>query len=250
MTMSTISTVSNSLPKFLSLEIAKRMEDKLSIVRMEPQIICHMGQIDIELLGTRYPRAKHFSSNPHLIAKGLKKTFFNLIGRPCFEAVTEKADLIWSNLELQDDENPEALIKKWRELLKTDALLMFSYMGPDTGKEIKNYFDGKDLKSVRSPWDMHDVGDALLKAGFCEPVMDMEYITLDYETLDLLIADAFDLGLLNTRTPKRSDLPQDLPLKITLEVVYGHAWSPTQDLSKAEGGVATISPDQIVRVKR
>ncbi len=149
MTMSTISTVSNSLPKFLSLEIAKRMEDKLSIVRMEPQIICHMGQIDIELLGTRYPRAKHCSSNPRLIARGLKKTFFNLINRPSFEAVTDKADLIWSNLELQDDENPEALIKKWRELLKTDALLMFSYMGPDTGKEITKYFDGKDLKGVK-----------------------------------------------------------------------------------------------------
>ena len=250
MTMPTISTVSNSLPKFLSLEIAKRMEDKLSIVRMEPQIICHMGQIDIELLGTRYPRAKHFSSNPHWIARGLKKTFFNLINRPSFEVVTDKADLIWSNLELQDDENPEALIKKWRELLKADALLMFSYMGPDTGKEITKYFDSNDLKSVQSPWDMHDVGDALLRAGFCEPVMDMEYITLDYETLDLLIADAFDLGLLNTKNPKRSDLPQDLPLKITLEVVYGHAWTPTQDLSKSEGGVATISPDQIVRAKR
>ena len=112
------------------------------------------------------------------------------------------------------------------------------------------YFDGKDLKSVQSPWDMHDVGDALLKAGFCEPVMDMEYITLDYETLDLLMADAFDLGLLNTKNPKRSDWPQDLPLKITLEVVYGHAWTPTHDLSKAEAGIATISPEQIVRAKR
>ena len=250
MAMPTISTVSNALPKFLSLEIAKRMEDKLSIVRMEPQIICHLGQLDLGLLGTRYPKAKHFSTNPLLIAKGLKKTFFSLINRPCFEGVADKADLIWSNLELQDDENPEALIKKWRELLKTDGLLMFSYMGPDTGKEITKYFDGKDLKGVPSAWDMHDVGDALLKTGFCEPVMDMEYITLDYETLDLLIADAFDLGLLNTRNPRRSDLPEDLPLKITLEVVYGHAWTPTQDLSKAEGGLATISPDQIVRVKR
>ena len=250
MAMSTTSTVFNSLPKFLSLEIAKRMEDKLSIVRMEPQIICHLGQLDIGLLGTRYPKAKHFSTNPLLIAKGLKKTFFSLINRPCFEGVADKADLIWSNLELQDDENPETLMKKWRELLKTDGLLMFSYMGPDTGKEITKYFDSKDLKGIPSAWDMHDVGDALLKAGFCEPVMDMEYITLDYETLDLLMADAFDLGLLNTKNPKRSDWPQDLPLKITLEVVYGHAWTPTHDLSKAEAGIATISPEQIVRAKR
>jgi malonyl-CoA O-methyltransferase len=248
--MPTISTVSNSLPKFLSLEIAKRMEDKLSIVRMEPRVICHLGQVDIGLLSKRYPRAKHFAANPRLLTKGLKKIFFNLINRPCLEAVTDKVDLIWSNLELQNDENPELLIKKWRELLKVDALLMFSYMGPDTGKEITKYFDSKDLKNVPSAWDMHDVGDTLLKAGFCEPVMDMEYITLDYETLDLLIADAFDLGLLNTRAPVRSALPKDLPLKITLEVVYGHAWTPTHDLSKAEGGYATISPDQIVRAKR
>ena len=142
------------------------------------------------------------------------------------------------------------LIKKWRELLKTEALLMFSYLGPDTGKEIAKYFSGEDLKSVPSAWDMHDVGDALLKAGFSEPVMDMEYITLDYEAIDLLIADAFDLGLLKTSQPKCLDLPKDFPLKITLEVVYGHAWTPNHDLSKADGGVATISPDQIVRVKR
>jgi malonyl-CoA O-methyltransferase len=242
--------VSNTLPKFLSLEIAKRMEDKLSIVRMEPQAICHMGQIDIELLGRRYPKAKHFSTNPHLIAKGFKKAFLNLINRPCLEPVAGKVDLIWSNLELQDDETPGLLIKKWRELLKTDALLMFSYLGPDTGKEITKYFDSEDLESIPSAWDMHDVGDALLKAGFSEPVMDMEYITLDYETLDLLITDAFDLGLLNTRQPKSADLPKDSPLKITLEVVYGHAWTPASDLAKVEGGVATISPDQIVRVKR
>ena len=250
MAMPTITTVSHSLPKFLSLEIAKRMEDKLSIVRMEPQTICHVGQVHIELLGRRYPKAKHFSTNPDLIAKGLKKAFLNLINRPCFEDVTSKVDLIWSNLELQHDEAPTLLIKKWRELLKTEALLMFSYLGPDTGKEIAKYFSGEDLKSVPSAWDMHDVGDALLKAGFSEPVMDMEYITLDYEAIDLLIADAFDLGLLKTSQPKCLDLPKDFPLKITLEVVYGHAWTPNHDLSKADGGVATISPDQIVRVKR
>jgi len=250
MAMSTISTVSHSLPKFLSLEIAKRMEDKLSIVRMEPQTICHVGQVDIELLGRRYPKAKHFSTNPDLIAKGLKKAFLNLINRPCFEDVTSKVDLIWSNLELQHDEAPTLLIKKWRELLKTEALLMFSYLGPDTGKEIAKYFSGEDLKSVPSAWDMHDVGDALLKAGFSEPVMDMEYITLDYENMDLLISDAFDLGLLKTRSPRPRNLAKDEALKLTLEVVYGHAWTPSHDLSRAHDGVAMIDPKQIVRAKR
>lgn len=247
--MSTISTVSNSLPKFLSLEIAKRMKDKLSIVRMEPPAICHLGQVDIELLGKRYPRAKHFSTNPDLVANGLKKAFLKLIHQPCFEAMTDKVDLIWSNLELQHHDAPELLIKKWRELLKAEALLMFSYLGPDTGRGLAKYFDGNDLVSLPSAWDMHDVGDALLKARFSEPVMDMEYITLDYENFDLLVSDAFDLGLLKTRSPKLLNLPQDITLKMTLEVVYGHAWTPVHDLSKAEGGLATISPDQIVRAK-
>ena len=218
------------------------MEDKLSIVRMEPQTICHVGQVDIELLGRRYPKARHFSTNPDLTAKGLKKAFLNLINRPCFEDVTSKVDLIWSNLELQHDEAPTLLIKKWRELLKTEALLMFSYLGPDTGKEIAKYFSGEDLKSVPSAWDMHDVGDALLKAGFSEPVMDMEYITLDYEAIDLLIADAFDLGLLKTSQPKCLDLPKDFPLKITLEVVYGHAWKVNKPID--ESSVVKFYPKQ------
>jgi malonyl-CoA O-methyltransferase len=248
--MSTISTVSAILPKFLSLEIAKRMEDKLSIVKMEPKIIGHLGQVDLELLGKRYPGAKHFSTNPALIATGLKKIIWDWTKQPYLQPMTKPVDLIWSNLELQHDDAPESLIKKWRELLKTEALLMFSYLGPDTGKEIASYFDVDDLQAIPSTWDMHDVGDVLLKAGFCEPVMDMEYITLDYENMDLLISDAFDLGLLKTRSPRPRNLAKDEALKLTLEVVYGHAWTPSHDLSRAHDGVAMIDPKQIVRAKR
>jgi malonyl-CoA O-methyltransferase len=100
-------------------------------------------------------------------------------------------------------------------------------------------------------WDMHDVGDALLKSGFAEPVMDMEYITLEYEHINLLLKDAMELGLVHE---KGSDLikasPESAPLKMTLEVVYGHAWTPKRRLAKSHDGVAKIGIDQILRSKQ
>jgi malonyl-CoA O-methyltransferase len=97
---------------------------------------------------------------------------------------------------------------------------------------------------------MHDVGDALLKSGFAEPVMDMEYITLDYEDINLLLNDALELGLVHEKGSDLIKANHELaPLKMTLEVVYGHAWTPERRLSKSHDGVAKIAVDQILRSK-
>jgi malonyl-CoA O-methyltransferase len=95
---------------------------------------------------------------------------------------------------------------------------------------------------------MHDWGDMLVHAGFAEPIMDMERITLTYSSADSLLADLRELGrnLHTDRFPAlrgrhwRSTLGAALErglrgpdgrLELTFEVVYGHAFKPHPKLT-------------------
>jgi len=250
------SSVSRTIPEFLSLEIAQRMAEKLEIVRLQPTKIGHLGELNLSVLGSYYPDADHccfdkrFSSNvlSQFLKKITRQHFFkyqepSTIGASNF-------DLIWSNLELHLQIDPNTSMKQWKNKLKPEGLLMFSYFGPDTGKELAKLFPNDCLLRNAGSLDMHDVGDGLMQAGFSEPVMDMEYLTLSYEDPHLLCKEAFNLGLLTSPDSAQHLIGAESNLTITLEVVYGHAWSPVASRSQNKSGIATISPDQIVRPKK
>lgn len=253
--MPTFPTMTSSIPHWLSLEIAKRMEEKLSIIKLSPQHIFQSGSLHPEIIYQRYPKAINYCSDVRFRQSIFRNLFLKLSKRPAFkfalpadEALRHSMDLVWSNLELHIHSSPESLITAWEKLLKPEALLMFSYLGPDTGKELRQI--AGLVPSLSSSWDMHDVGDALGKSGFAEPVMDMEYITLKYDNHDLLLKDIVELGLSNDRLMgKKQIFELKEPLQLTLELVYGHAWMPKQRLSKSNMGVATIEIDQIIRQK-
>jgi malonyl-CoA O-methyltransferase len=232
------------------------MAEKLEIVRLQPQKVGHLGALNLSVLAALYPDAEHhcfdksFSSNTflQLFKKITRQQFYK------YEAPLNMGgadfDLIWSNLELHLQSDPNSLMKQWKNKLKPEGLLMFSYFGPDTGKELAKLFPNDCLLRNAGSLDMHDVGDGLMQAGFSEPVMDMEYLTLSYDDPDLLCKEAFDLGLLNSANAARHLIGAESKLNITLEVVYGHAWSPVASRSQNKTGIATISPDQIVRPKK
>ena len=96
---------------------------------------------------------------------------------------------------------------------------------------------------------MHDMGDALLGERFSDPVMDMEFISLDYESGALMLVDLEALKLLQMPAFKGSKQGV-LPQKMTLEVVYGHAWVIGKQLSKTQDNVAYIDANQIGRKTR
>jgi malonyl-CoA O-methyltransferase len=104
---------------------------------------------------------------------------------------------------------------------------------------------------------MHDWGDMLVQAGFAEPVMDMERITLTYATPESLLAEFRLLGrnlhrdrfaglrgkqwlaqlqsaLLSLAKPE-----QNGRLSLTVEVIYGHALKPLPRLKvRSESSVS------------
>ena len=252
---------SNAFLSWLSAELSERMNDKLSLVKIIPssalEIMPRLGH-GLRLLRHNYPKAKLLATPAEV--GGLLNLLKNIFGKgvPSYTPVTFEPDqqlaikdaqveLIWASTWLfAHDSAWEEDLKEWRRVLKVDGLLMFSYLGPDTGQELRG------LPNLKAVWgvDMHDMGDALVKSGFADPVMDMEYITLEYDNAELLFKDAVELGF--GVSEQINGLGVDgftNPLQLTLEVVYGHAWTPKQRLSRSTMGVATIDIDQIVRQK-
>ncbi|NBX99173.1 MAG: methyltransferase domain-containing protein [Burkholderiaceae bacterium] len=168
-----------------------------------------------------------------------------------FSVAPNSCDLVWSNLWLHEQGNPKIIVAEFWRLLREGGLLSFSYLGPDTGKELHaldvEVRTALGLVHLPSAWDMHDLGDALIAQRFAEPVMDMEYLDLQYDSAQLMLHDAHALGLL--AKPINLENWQGnkslLPKKLTLEIIYGHAWVVNKHLSKTQNQAAFISPDQI-----
>jgi malonyl-CoA O-methyltransferase len=141
--------------------------------------------------------------------------------------------LVWSNMALHWLNDPLSAFREFSRVLATEGLLMFSTLGPDTLKELR----AAGASRVHGFTDMHDLGDMLVAAGFTNPVMEMEIITIDYGAGARLLDDLRRSG----QTNARADRPRGLSgrrfgervrsvlersPRITFEVVYGHAWKP------------------------
>jgi malonyl-CoA O-methyltransferase len=161
--------------------------------------------------------------------------------------------MVFSNLWIHSLDQPKWVVQEAWRVLREGGLFSFSYLGPDTGKELRamqcDAMDGSSLATLPGAWDMHDLGDALVESRFSDPVMDMEYLYLEYESDALYLQDALALGLVSAQQAQviSADKTVKLPQKMTLEVVYGHAWVVGKHLSATKDTLAFISPDQIKR---
>lgn len=167
-------------------------------------------------------------------------------------------DLLWSNLALHWHPEPERVFEEWRRVLRVDGLLMFSCFGPDTLKEVRAAFAATNAMPPVLPFvDMHDLGDMLIAAGFATPVMDMETIVVTYDSVDRLLRDVRAQGGNPLSTRRRGLIGRehwrhmcevlertrdaDGKLRLSYEVVYGHAFRPVP--RKTASGEAVIRLD-------
>jgi malonyl-CoA O-methyltransferase len=152
--------------------------------------------------------------------------------------------MLWSNMQLHMSADPQALMKQWHAALAVDGFLMFSCLGPDTLKELRAAYRSEGWPPPAHEFtDMHDWGDMLVHGGFAEPVMDMERITLSFDTPARALAELRELGanLHPQRFPAlrgrawRERLHEVMgaqlrgpggKLTLTFEIIYGHALKP------------------------
>lgn len=242
---------------WLHEEVARRMMDRLQWIKLQPHAWVHWGALRGGLqahaqLAKTYPGAtafvlEHGPARQQAAMKHIVDPWWNprrWTGAPVrFEAPPSgSADMLWANMALHESADPQALLAQWRDALKVNGFLMFSCLGPDTAKELREVYAqlgwppaGHELT------DMHDWGDMLVQTGFAEPVMDMERITLTYATPARLLQDLAELGrnfhparfpALRGRTWKarleealagRLATGEEGRLSLTFEVIYGHA---------------------------
>lgn len=157
----------------------------------------------------------------------------------------DSLDMVWSSLTLQWVDLPRAF-REVNRVLKPGGLFLFASLGPDTLQELRaasRELDGN--AHVNRFIDMHDVGDTLMQAGFANPVMEMERITLTYDDLRGVLADIKGIGAQTVLEGRRGGLMgkqswatlarnyeafrREGRLPATYEVVYGHAWAGRRD---------------------
>lgn len=176
------------------------------------------------------------------------------------------ADMVWANMVLHRADDPGRTIQRWHEALAVDGFLMFSTLGPDTLRELRLLYAAQGWGPPAQDFvDMHDIGDALVQAGFADPVMDMERLSLSWADADALLAELRTLGgnaagsrAKGLRTPRwRARLEQEMTqrlrgadgrLHLSFEVVYGHAFKPLPRVRVAP--VATVGVEQLRQLAR
>lgn len=151
------------------------------------------------------------------------------------------AQLLWSNMMLHWAADPLAVLHRWHRALATDGFVMFSCFGPDTLRELRVLFAESGFGPLGVDFiDMHNLGDMLVHAGFADPVMDMEMLTLTWDDPSRMLAELRALGrnlhpdrFAGWRTPRWRDrwlaqLPRraDGRWSLSFEILYGHAFKP------------------------
>jgi malonyl-CoA O-methyltransferase len=247
---------------WLHEEVARRMEERLQWVLATPAAWLHWGPLQggrqiHESLVRRYPKAKSYvregsAAQIQSARQWLQQPWWksaHWFNHAQFTAPSEPVQMLWANMALHMDADPEALIQRWHAALQVDGFLMFSCLGPDTLRELRPLYASLGWPAPSHEFtDMHDWGDMLVHTGFAEPIMDMEYITLSYSSADALLAELRGLGrnLHPQRFARlrgrhwRQSLCDSLErclrgpdgrLSLTFEVIYGHAFKPHPKLA-------------------
>ncbi len=172
---------------------------------------------------------------------------------------TGQAQLLWANLGLLGTATPDVLFQSWQSALAPEGFLLFSTLGPDSFKELRALYAAQGWGPAGPDWiDLHDLGDALLRSGFSDPVMDQERITLTWADGEALWCDLAALGgnlaqgrFAGLRSPRwkarwvaaaeAALRGADGRLSLTLEFVCGHAIRPQPRLP----GESTVSLDSL-----
>ncbi len=251
----------------LEAEIGARMLERLDYVRIAPRRVleagCGPGRESAALL-KRYPQATllevDFAAPMLRRERGLLARFLpRRICQVCADIArlplaAGSVELVWSNMALHWAADPQTTLRELARVLAADGLIMFSTLGPDTLAELRA---AAGEERVHRFADMHDVGDALVAAGFSAPVMDAERLTLTYPDAAALLAElrasgqtcAYQGHGLRGRA-FRARLERALEenkrgerLSVTCEVVYGHAWK-----GAPKKGADSLKPVQFHRL--
>jgi len=236
---------------FVHRHTASGLLDRLSPMRIRADCILDLGSAigrDQPTLRKLFRGALVFGidrSRAMLLQAKRNRSWFSRVGDIQADATRlpiadGSVDLIYANLLLPwIDELPDCFAEIAR-VLRKDGLFVFSTLGPDSFRELREASGEAADSSVRMFRDMHVVGDELVKCGLRDPVLDVDSLSLEYHDTDRLFLDLKYTAAGNSLRLRRRTLSgkgrfqslrdrltgngENLPFKVSLELVYGHAW--------------------------
>jgi malonyl-CoA O-methyltransferase len=261
----------------IQAEVRRRLLERLDLFRISPRRIldagCGTGHGARALL-QRYRGAGLLAVDiaPRMLAETRRqRPWLRRLDVVCGDAAAlpladGSVDLAFSNLMLQWCDAPDRVFAEFHRVLRPGGLALFTSFGPDTLKELRAAWGAADGHvHVSRFMDMHDLGDALVRTGFGQPVMDMEQMTLTYPDVRSLMRDLKTMGARNAAAGRSRGLTSrqrlaavearyetlrhEGRLPSTWEVVYGHAWAAEPAADRPPPGDVAIPLSQIRRRK-
>ena len=242
-------------------EVARRMAERLAVIKLQPQAIADWPAFtgaSRSRLESAYPAATLLAVEPDAARREATAA---ALARPWWspgrwrhgtarvlapeQLGAGEVQLLWSNMALHFAADPQQLFAAWHRALAVDGFLMYSTLGPGTLTTLRSLYAAQGWGEPFAPFvDMHDLGDMLVAAGFADPVMDQETLTLTWQdagrALDELRALGGNMAAARTpglRTPRwrqrlldalsaRLAQRADGRIALEFEIVYGHAFRP------------------------
>ncbi len=228
-------------------EVSTRMIERLSLIKIKPAKVldlgCGTGFLSTDLIKI-FPEANIVSvdfAEEMLRVCGGKSDKITTVCADIEELPFEnnKFDLIISSLTFHWCVDLFKTLSKSYSLLKQNGCLVFSSIGPDTLCELHKTLKSIDaLDHVNSFIDMHHYGDALLKIGFTDPVVDNEKIIIEYETFSGVMKSIKKIGAGTLENPSNRKFSKtdyknitgtyprnsNSNYPVTYEVLYGLSW--------------------------
>ncbi len=241
----------------LQHEIGRRMLERLSFMRVSPERVVDLGcgtGLTTEALLKLYPKSQLVALDFSMAMLQRTRRRGRWLRRPrCLCAdldalplASGSCDLVFANAALQWSSDPASAFRDFQRVLRPGGLVIFTSFGPDTLVELRAaWADADEQPHVHGFIDMHDYGDMLVQAGFADPVMDVERMTLTYREPIQLMREIRAIGASNATQQRHRGLlgrerfaracrayerfrDAEGRLPASYEVIHGHAWVPLQ----------------------
>ena len=171
----------------------------------------------------------------------------------------QSVDVVFANQLLPWIDNSEVVLGEIARVLRKNGLFLFSSLGPDSLSELRQAWQSADAGAhVNHFPDMHDLGDAAVRAGLSDPVLDVDRLSVTYQDAGALFRDLTGCGARNCLA-NRSSAPVgkarfdamvtalerhsgENTIELDLELIYGHCWGAGP---RARDAGIRIDPAQI-----
>ncbi len=261
----------------LEQEVASRLLERLEYHRVTPQRIidlgCGTGEASAALKN-HFRKAEVIGLDcSHAMLEQLRRRsrLLHRLRAVCADMsalplADQSSELLFSNLAMQWCPDPVLLFAEFRRVLAPGGMLLFSSLGPDSLGELRSAWAEVDGATQPVQFaDILQIGDALMAAGFQQPVMDAERITVNYPDIDSLVRELEATGTAGLLRGSTSLLEVKKLLEesyepfrvegrypLTYEIIYGTAFGPAEGQPrKTPGGdIVTFSVESLKKSGR